>query len=138
MSFRMSSAASWRWLQSNGIAGMESNTVLVGWPDDRRRLINFLRVVRPLEHLNKSLIIGKTNPLKSFREDQLQEIHVWWGGLKRNGDLMLLLAYLLTRNPDWRNASIRILSIASNELMKGQTERFLAQVDSGDPHQGGC
>ncbi len=114
--------------QSNGIAGMESNTILVGWPDDRRRLINFLRVVRPLKHLNKSLIIGKTNPLKTFREDQLQEIHVWWGGLKRNGDLLLLLAYLLTRNADWRNARIRILSIASNELMKGQTERFLAKL----------
>ncbi len=114
--------------QSNGIAGMQSNTVLVGWPDDRQRLVNFLRVVRPLKHLNMSLIIGKTNPLKSFREDQIQEIHVWWGGLKRNGDLMLLLAYLLTRNPDWHHARIRIMSIASNELMKGQTERFLAQL----------
>ena len=114
--------------QSNGIAGMQSNTVLVGWPDDRERLINFLRVVRPLERLNKSLIIGKTNPLESFREGLVQDIHVWWGGLKRNGDLLLLIAYLLTRNPDWRNARIRILSIASNEHMKGQTERFLAKL----------
>lgn len=114
--------------QSNGIAGMESNTVLVGWPDDRKRLVNFLRVIRSLKHLNKSMIIGKTNPLKSFREGEKQNIHIWWGGLKRNGDLLLLLAYLLTRNPEWRNARIRILSIASNELMKDQTERFLAQL----------
>jgi len=114
--------------QANGIAGMESNTVLVGWPDDRSRLVNFLRVIRPLKHLNQSLIIGKTNPLGAFVEGQKQEIHVWWGGLKRNGDLMLLLAYLLTRNPEWRQAKIRIKSVASNELMKGQTERFLAQL----------
>jgi amino acid transporter len=114
--------------QSNGIAGMASNTVLVGWPDERERLVNFLRVIRSLKHLNQSLIIGKTNPVKTFHENQIQEIHVWWGGLKRNGDLMLLLAYLLTRNPEWRQARIRIMSIASNELMKGQTERFLAQL----------
>ena len=114
--------------QSNGIAGMESNTVLVGWPDDRERLVNFLRLLRPLKHLNQSLILGKVSPLHDFREGQVQEIHVWWGGLKRNGDLLLLLAYLLTRNADWRNARIRILSIASNELMKAQTERFLAQL----------
>ena len=114
--------------QSNGIAGLDSNTVLVGWPDDRKRLMNFLRVVQPLKQLNRSLIIGKTNPLGTFCEGQRREIHVWWGGLKRNGDLMLLLAYLLTRNPEWRSARIRILSIASNELMKGQTERFLAQL----------
>ncbi len=114
--------------QASGLAGMESNTVLVGWPDDQGRLVNFLRVIRRLKHLNRSLIIGKTNPLQLFQEGQVQEIHVWWGGLKRNGDLLLLLAYLLTRNPEWINARIRILSIASNDLMKGQIERFLAQL----------
>jgi len=114
--------------QANGMAGMESNTVLVGWPDERERLIGFLRVIRRLKRLNRSLILGKVSPLQPFREGQIHEIHVWWGGLKRNGDLMLLLAYLLTRNPEWREARIRILSIASNELMKGQTERFLAQL----------
>ena len=114
--------------QSNGIAGMESNTVLVGWPDDRERLVNFLRVIHPLKQLQRSLIIGKTNPFGTFREGEVREIHVWWGGLKRNGDLLLLLAYLLTRNPEWRHARIRIMSLASNELMKGQTERFLARL----------
>ncbi len=114
--------------QSNGIAGMESNTVMVGWPDDRDRLVSFLKVIKPLKHLNQSFIIGKLSPLKTFQEGQIKEIHVWWGGLKRNGDLLLLLSYLLTRNPDWRNASIRILSIASNDLMKGQTERYLEHL----------
>lgn len=114
--------------QSNGLAGMASNTILVGWPDDRDRLVNFLRVMYPLKYLNQSLIIGKTNPLDTFREDHVQVVHIWWGGLKRNGDLMLLLAYLLSRNPEWRNARMRIMSIASNELMKGQTERFLARL----------
>ncbi|MBW2451388.1 MAG: Na-K-Cl cotransporter [Deltaproteobacteria bacterium] len=114
--------------QANGMAGMDSNTVLVGWPDDERRLIAFLRVIKRLKCLEQSLILGKVNPLQRFEEGKLNEIHVWWGGLKRNGDLMLLLAYLLNRNPAWRYARIRILSIASNDLMKTQTERFLAQL----------
>ena len=33
-------------------------------------------------------------------------IDVWWRGKQNNGDLMLLLAYLLTLNPAWRNAAI--------------------------------
>ena len=48
--------------------------------------------------------------------------------MQRNGDLMLLLAYLLTRNPEWRRSRIQVLSIASNELMKTQTEYFLEQL----------
>ena len=114
--------------QANGMAGMDSNTVMVGWPDDEKRLVAFLRVIRRLKCLEQSLIIGKVDPLQQFREGALQEIHVWWGGLKRNGDLMLLMAYLLSRNHVWRDARIRIISIASNELMKSQTERFLEQL----------
>jgi hypothetical protein len=107
---------------------MDSNTVLVGWPDDEKRLVAFLRVIRRLKCLEQSLVIGKVNLLQQFREGEVYEIHVWWGGLKRNGDLMLLMAYLLSRNPVWRDARIRIMSVASNELMKDQTERFLEQL----------
>jgi solute carrier family 12 (potassium/chloride transporter), member 4/6 len=112
--------------QANGIAGIESNTVILGWPDDLDRLTHFLRVIRRLSHLNQSLLIGRAEPLAPLHEGRRRTIHVWWGGLQRNGDLMLLLAYLLSRNPEWRNARIRILSIASNQMAKEQTERFLA------------
>jgi hypothetical protein len=50
------------------------------------------------------------------------------GGLKRNSDLMLLLAHLITRNPEWRRARIRVLSMASNEHMKANTERYLEEL----------
>jgi hypothetical protein len=49
----------------------------------------------------------------------------WWSGMQHNGDLMLLLAHLITRNPEWRDARIRVLSVASNEHMKANTERYL-------------
>jgi amino acid transporter len=114
--------------QANGIAGIESNTVILGWPNDLERLAHFLRVIRPLKHLNQSLLIGRAEPLAPLQEGQRRTIHVWWGGLQRNGDLMLLLAYLLSRNAEWRNARIRVLSIASNKLAEEQTRRFLAKL----------
>jgi potassium/chloride transporter 4/5/6 len=113
--------------QANGMAGVESNTILVGWPEDSQRLVEFLRAMRRLEHLNRSFIIGRIAPRYVFRRESLQRtLHIWWGGLQRNGDLMLLLAYLLGRNPEWRDAHVQVLSIASNELIKAQTERDLA------------
>jgi potassium/chloride transporter 4/5/6 len=114
--------------QANGIAGIESNTVILGWPDDPARLAHFLRVLRPLSRLHQSLLIGRAQPLAPLGEGRRRTIHIWWGGLQRNGDLMLLLAYLLSRNAEWRNARIRILSIASNQMAKEQTERFLATL----------
>lgn len=114
--------------QSNGIAGISSNTIIMGWPDDRKRLMTMLNVGRSLQRLNKSLLIGHISRMQVAREGERREIHIWWGGLQRNGDLILMLAYLLTRNPQWRNAKIRLMSVASNPLMKEQTERLLERL----------
>jgi amino acid transporter len=114
--------------QANGLAGLDSNTVLLGWPGDKNRLVEFLHVVRRLEHLKKSVVIGRVQPGLVPRAGEKREIHVWWGGLQRNGDLMLLLAHLLTRNRDWSDARVQIMSLASNELMKAETERHLREL----------
>jgi len=114
--------------QANGMAGVESNTVMLGWPSNGGRLEALLRVQRRLERLHKSLLIGRVQSLDPNRRGRDRTVDVWWGGLQRNGDLMLLLAYLLTRNAEWRDARIRVLSIASNEMMKTASERELARL----------
>jgi len=115
--------------QANGIAGIESNTILVGWPKDRELFVDFLKVMRRLERMKKSFIIGQIKPRYLFpREGVERTIHVWWGGLKYNGDLMLLLAYLLTLNPEWSETKIKILSIASSEMAKNASEHYLEKL----------
>ncbi len=114
--------------QANGIAGLDSNLILLGWPPRVSRLAKFLAVIRNLEKIHKSVVIGRVQYLHSQRSKRRPEIHIWWGGLQRNGDLMLLLAHLLTSNPEWRGARIRVLSIANNEERKRATEENLARL----------
>ncbi len=112
--------------QANGLAGLSSNTVLVGWPDDTERLIAFLRAMKRLERYNKSFILARTQPRHLFpREGGARRIHIWWGGLQNNSDLMILLAHLLTNNREWRDAQVEVISVASNPLMRDQTQRYL-------------
>ena len=40
---------------------------------------------------------------------------IWWRGKHSNGDLMLLLAHLLSINDEWKNASIIIHTIILRE-----------------------
>ena len=91
-------------------------------------MVDFLHVVNRLEKLHKSVVLGRVQPGLLPRENEKRRIDVWWGGMQRNGDLMLLLAHLLTRNPEWRNARIRILSVASSELMKANIENNLKRL----------
>ncbi len=115
--------------QANGIAGFSSNTVVLGWPKDPKMLADFLVTTRRLERIQKSVVIGKINPQHMFPVRKARrDIHLWWGGLQQNSDLMLLLAYLLTRNPEWRGSRLRVLSASSNDFARDNTLRYLVSM----------
>ena len=90
--------------QANGIAGLHSNTVMFGWPRRKERLESQLRIMRAMSHARKNTIIARLN--WAHEPGSEKRIDIWWGGLQNNGDLMLLLAYLLRLNPEWRDARI--------------------------------
>lgn len=113
--------------QANGMAGMSSNTVLLGWPETIAKRAEFLRIMTRLERLNMSFVLARIRPKYMFRRES-PTIHVWWGGLERNGDLMLLLAHLLHSNSEWRGAKVSVLSLASSELMRSRTEAHLQEL----------
>lgn len=115
--------------QANGIAGLSSNTVLLGWPSDPGLQVEFLRAMRRLEALHKSLAFARIRPQLLYgRTGVERRVVLWWGGLQRNGDLMLLLTFLLTRNSSWRDARVIIKSLATNEIMQQQTESTLRRL----------
>lgn len=112
--------------QANGIAGIESNTVMFGWSDKPERQTSILQVVERLAALGKSVVIGKVELARGARDRG--PIHVWWGGLEQNGDLLVLLAHLLSQNPEWRNSQIVINSIATNEMTFERNRRLLEEL----------
>ena len=101
--------------ESHGIGGLKSNTVVMNW--SRKGIshkIGQLKMIRDLIHMRKSVIMpyfGKNYLLRA----QYKQIDIWWHGKQRNGDLMLLCAYLLKLNDSWRKAQITIHSVVHNE-----------------------
>ena len=99
--------------QANGIAGLHSNTVMFGWSRRKERLESQLRIMRAMAYAGKNTIITRLN--WAHEPGREKRIDIWWGGLQNNGDLMLLLAYLLRLNPGWRDSRICIRSVARDE-----------------------
>ena len=112
--------------QANGIAGIESNTVMFGWSDKPERRANALRIIEQLAPLGISAVI--CNPQTLHLGGGNRRIDVWWGGLQHNGDMLVLLAHLLTLNPEWRDASITVKSIATSDMMLERNRTLLEQV----------
>jgi hypothetical protein len=99
--------------QANGIAGLHSSTVMFGWSRQKARLESQLRIMRAMSYAGKNTIITRLN--WAHEPGSEKRIDIWWGGLQNNGDLMLLLAYLLRLNPEWRNSRITVRSVARDE-----------------------
>jgi hypothetical protein len=114
-------------VQANGVAGLQSNTVMFGWPEKQERLETMLRIMRSVSKTGKSTVISRLN--WAHEPGQQKNIDIWWRGLRNNGDLMLLLAYLLSLNTQWRDAKITVRSIVGNEkerkLMADSLDRLV-------------
>ncbi len=111
--------------QANGIAGIASNTVMFGWSEKPERQAEVLRIIERLATIGISAVICHPRP---FSTRQRRNIVVWWGGLQNNGDMLALLAHLITLNAEWRTARITLKSIATTEMMMQRNRRLLERV----------
>jgi|AntRauTorckE6833_2_1112554.scaffolds.fasta_scaffold13445_1 amino acid transporter len=104
--------------KGHGIAGLKTNTVMFGWSDDEPANINQMNIIRRLSSIGKNIVLAKFNETKTWNEHQQQRIDIWWSGQENNGDLMLILAYMLKLNPDWEHARIYIRAAVESEEEK--------------------
>lgn len=100
-------------VQANGMAGLQSNTIMFGWSEKPERLETMLRIMRSVSKTGKSTVIARLN--WAHEPGQEKRIDIWWRGMKNNGDLMLLLAYLLNLNPQWSDAKITVRTIVESK-----------------------
>jgi amino acid transporter len=106
-------------VQAYGIGPLKVNTILLNWfehePTAKRgiREILYGRRIKTAFRLGSHIIVLKTAEEEWARlkatPAQERRIDVWWWD-DASSHLMLLLAYLTTRNKDWQGASIRVLA----------------------------
>jgi len=118
--------------KGHGLAGLKTNTVLFGWSGGLAGNTQQLRIIRDLAAARKNILMARFNDHESWKDTQHRQIDVWWGGRENNGDLMLILAYMLTLNREWENATIHIRSAVDNvkekEILQLGIEASLAQA----------
>jgi amino acid transporter len=111
--------------KAHGIAKLKTNTVAFGLSDDPDDLLEQVHCLPQIAELGKNLLVFDCKtPLP--KEGQL--VDIWWGGRENNGDLMLILAYLLKINFSWSNARIRILSLVRDEQSQRKLELGIREL----------
>ncbi len=101
-------------LQSTSIGPLKPNLVIFGWSADPSRAEYFVHHLRTARMLDMSLIILCDNGLPVLERKVKKRIDIWWRG-RENGSLMAILAYLISMDIYWSNASIRFLRVVRKD-----------------------
>lgn len=101
-------------VQCYGIGMLRPNTVLTGWPSEYAKAEAFFATMRNIIQLRHNVVCVRLigDPADPWAVPD-GTIDVWWRG-KGNGPLMLLFAYLLSLNPEWRDRPLRLMRVVAN------------------------
>ena len=93
-----------RLIEAYGLGPLVPNTIVLGDSEEPARREQYCQMIASIHNSKRNLVIFRENTHNSF--GLRRRIDVWWGGMNDNGSLMLLLAYLLRTDINWRNARI--------------------------------
>jgi amino acid transporter len=91
-------------VETYGLGPLVPNTVVMGDSEQPESREAFCNAIAEIHQSKRNLVIFHENQGQGF--GFRRKIDVWWGGMQSNGSLMLLLAYLLRTDINWRNAKI--------------------------------
>ncbi len=124
-------------IQSFGLGPIHANTILVNWlseerAEEHRRVLQYGKYLHTGHRMGCHVVILSI-PDESWAKMEAQptahrRIDVWWRG-DAASRLMLLLAYLVTRDEQWNDAVIRVMAINYSEVSAEKMAELTAIID---------
>lgn len=126
-----------RMIENYGIGPLSPNTIVCGSHnvDDLEHLASVIYKAHQRE-CNMVILNSENESLES--KIPTGDIHVWWHpSHEGNGEFMLVLSYMLTRNPEWKKAKICLKAFVACETERQQAiaEFELLSKDKRIPFQ---
>lgn len=117
-------------VETYGLGPLVPNTVLLGDSQEPSRRDRYCELITHIHKAKRNLIVFRENSDRGF--GARQRIDVWWGGLQNNGGLMLLMAYLLKSDIEWRRVQIflklMVPDAAAAETTRENVDRLISEV----------
>lgn len=92
-----------------GFAGVEPNTVFLGWPRNTENPTGFINMLRNLYRLDINVLMMDYDHNVGFGDKK--QIDVWWRGKGQNGNLSLQLVKFLRESDEWSKAVLRLIIV---------------------------
>jgi amino acid transporter len=118
-----------RLVEAYGLGELSPNTILVGDSEVPAHRDAYCRMIARFHEARRNVVMLHHN--EDMRFGRRRRIDVWWGGLKRNGGLMLTLAYLLQTSLPWKGAEVRVkMVVPTDEAARSARTNLAAIVEN--------
>jgi len=120
-------AGAGRMLESYGLGALVPNTVILGASENSKVRERYCEMIKHIFQMQRNILIVR----KKDNEDVFgnrEKIDIWWGGIKGNGGLMMILAYLLQTSIKWRNATVRLKMVVPDEAAARDARQNLMEI----------
>lgn len=115
-----------RLVDSYGLGALVPNTIIVGDSENLDIRDKYCDMIRYFYVQKRNVIVIHDN--KELHFNKYKQIDVWWGGLKKNGGLMILLTYMLQSSVRWYDADVTIKMVVKHENAVEGIRKNLEQI----------
>jgi amino acid transporter len=115
-----------RLVDSYGLGALVPNTIILGDSENLDIRDQYCDMIRYFYVQKRNVIVIHDN--KELHFHKFKQIDVWWGGLKKNGGLMILLTYMLQSSVRWYDANVTIKMVVKHENAVEGIRKNLLQI----------
>lgn len=115
-----------RLVDSYGLGTLVPNTIILGDSENAPNREKYCGMIRYMFEQKRNVII--IHDSQDLQFGRYKRIDVWWGGLKGNGGLMMLLTFMLQGSRYWQNAEVNIKIVVKNEDAQEKIEQNLNAI----------
>ena len=111
-----------------GLGSLVPNTIILGDTRVESHLPDYCDMINYCFKSQRNVMILDME--EDYKANPKEKIDLWWGGLQLNGALMIVMAHMLQRSLEWRDANLTIKMVVQNEAAaKGAERNLVGMID---------
>jgi len=113
-------------VEAYGLGALVPNTIILGDSESEEVRDQYCDMIASFYDQHRNIIVVHDNKELGFGERK--RIDLWWGGLKGNGGLMMILSYLLQSSRKWWDAQVNVKMVVENEQAAATAQENLSRI----------
>lgn len=113
-------------VNSYGLGSIVPNTILLGDTEENNHLEPYCKMITHFYQSKRNVIILQNDFKLDYAEKK--NIDLWWGGLKGNGGLMMIIGHLINNTPHWRDTHVCVKMVVPTKEAAKEADENLSRI----------